>query len=111
MFLPYLQHGLCGNVWTTAPEPPAVMGPSLPLLCLVRRHHVPRGCPSAESGTHEEGLWTQPAALSRPAGGHRSVARAWRLRVPRFPVEQCSTETATLKRCLVQPTGCDQHPK
>jgi hypothetical protein len=31
--------------------------------------------------------------------------------VPLFPVDQCSTETLTLNRCLVQPTCCDQQPK
>jgi hypothetical protein len=32
-----IPHGLCGNIWTTSPEPQAVRGPSLPLLCLVIR--------------------------------------------------------------------------
>ena len=52
MFLPYIQHGLCGNIWTTDPEPQALIGPSLPLIFLVMRHQVSRGCPSAESDTN-----------------------------------------------------------
>ncbi len=56
-----IQHGLCGNIWTTAPEPHRLLGPSLPLTLLVLRHHVPRGCPSTESETHEACLRTQPA--------------------------------------------------
>jgi len=62
------------------------VGLSLPLTGLVMRHQVSGGCPSAESGTNEECLWTQPAAL-RPGRGHRRVSRAWDLRVPLFPVE------------------------
>ncbi len=50
-------------MWTKRPEPQAVIGPSLPLICLVIRHHVSRGCPSPESETHEECPWTQPVAL------------------------------------------------
>ena len=48
----YIQHGLCGRIWTTAPEPYRVIGLSLSLLCLVRRHQGSRGCPSPESGTN-----------------------------------------------------------
>ncbi len=111
MFLPYLPHRLCGSIWTQDPEPHRLLGPSLLLIFLVRRHQVPRGCPSAESETHEECLWTQPAPLRRPGRGHRRVSRTWCLRVPLFPVEHCSTETLILNRCLVQPTGCDQQRK
>ena len=67
MFLPYIQHGLCGNIWTKAPEPDRLIGPFLLLIFLVLCHQVLRGCPSAESDTHEECLRTQPAALRRPA--------------------------------------------
>ena len=102
MLLPDIQHRLCGSIWTQALEPHRVIGLSLSRICLVRRHHVPRGCPSAESGTHEECLRTQPAALRRPGRGHSRVSRAWRLRVPLFPVAHCSTETVTLHRCVVQ---------
>jgi hypothetical protein len=62
-----------------------------------------RGCPSAESDTNWTSHRLEPAVLSRPARGHRRVSRAWRLRVPLFPVEHCSAETSTLNRCLVQP--------
>lgn len=62
-----IQHGLCGNIWTHDPEPYRLIGPSLPLTCLVIRHQVPRGCPSPESDPHEACLRTQPAALRRPA--------------------------------------------
>ena len=47
-----IQPRLCGNIWTTTPEPHAVIGPSLPLPLLVMRHQVPRGCPSTESRTN-----------------------------------------------------------
>jgi hypothetical protein len=59
----YIQRRLCGNIWTTDPEPLALSGPSLPLTFLVIRHQVPRGCPSAESDTHEVCLRTQPAGI------------------------------------------------
>ena len=59
----YLQHGLCGNIWTIAPEPHRLIGLSLSLLCLVIRHQGSCGCPSPESGTHEEGLRTHPADI------------------------------------------------
>jgi len=52
MLLPYTQHGLYGNIWTKCPEPQAMIGRSLPLICLVIRHQGPRGCPSAESDTN-----------------------------------------------------------
>jgi hypothetical protein len=54
MFLPYIyvQHGLCGNIWTNTPEPDRLIGPSLPLICLVMRHQVSRGCPFTESDTN-----------------------------------------------------------
>ena len=48
----YLQHGLCGNIWTIAPEPHRLIGLSLSLIFLVIRHRVPRGCPSPESVTN-----------------------------------------------------------
>jgi hypothetical protein len=68
MFLPYMYSTDCvGNIWTQGPEPLRLIGPSLLLLCLVLRHQVPHGCPSPESGTHEECLRAQPALLSRPA--------------------------------------------
>ena len=66
MLLPYIQHGLCGGIWTKAPEPYRLIGLSLLLISLVIRHQVPRGCSSPESGTHEECRMTQPAALRRP---------------------------------------------
>jgi hypothetical protein len=43
-----------------APEPLALIGPSLSLICLVTRHPVPRGCPSTESDTNWECLWHNP---------------------------------------------------
>jgi hypothetical protein len=51
MFLPYLQPGLWGNIWTTALEPHRLIGPSLSLLCLVSHYPVSRGCPFTESDT------------------------------------------------------------
>jgi hypothetical protein len=39
-------------MWTKRPEPQALIGPSLPLIFLVTRHQVPRGCPSTESETN-----------------------------------------------------------
>jgi hypothetical protein len=68
MFLPYIYSTDCvGNIWTQGPEPLRLIGPSLLLIFLVIRHQVPCGCPSTESGTHEECLRTQPALLRRPA--------------------------------------------
>jgi hypothetical protein len=65
MLLPYIQHGLCGTIWTQAPEPDRVMGRSLSLICLVMHHQGSRGCPSPESGTHEECFRTQPACCEK----------------------------------------------
>ena len=48
-----------------APEPLALIGPSLPLIFLVIRHQGSRGCPSAESGTHEACSRTQPATIEK----------------------------------------------
>jgi len=52
MLLPYIQHRLCGSIWTQDLEPHRLIGLSLSLIFLVMRHQVPRGCPSAESGTN-----------------------------------------------------------
>jgi hypothetical protein len=54
MFLPYIyvQHRLCGNIWTNTPEPDRMIGSSLSLAFLVMRDQVPRGCPFTESGTN-----------------------------------------------------------
>jgi hypothetical protein len=53
MFLPYLYSTDCGeNSWTQGPEPLRLIGPSLPLICLVLRHQGARGCPSTESVTN-----------------------------------------------------------
>ena len=57
MFLPYRYSIDCvGNLWTQGPEPLRLIGPSLLLIFLVLRHQGARGCPSPESGTHEECL-------------------------------------------------------
>jgi hypothetical protein len=79
-----------------------MIGRPLSLTCLVARHQAPRGCPSAESDTHEECLRAQPAASRRPGRGYRSVSRAWRLRRPLFSPHN-GKRTSTLNRCLVQP--------
>ena len=61
----FRQHGLGGNIWTPAPEPLALMGPSLLLTFLVMRHQGSRGCPSPESGTHRECFRIPPACLEK----------------------------------------------
>ena len=53
MFLPYIYSTDCAGIsWTTAPEPLALIGLSLPLTFLVICHQASRGCPSAESDTN-----------------------------------------------------------
>ncbi len=79
-----IQRGLCEEHLDQSPEPQAVIGLSLSLICLVLRHQGPRGCPSAESGTHEECLRTQPAALKRLGRGHRRISRVQCLRALLF---------------------------
>jgi hypothetical protein len=66
MFLPYIYSIDCvENIWTQGPEPLRLIGRSLSLLCLVSRHQVSPGCPSAESDTHEACLRTPPAGLEK----------------------------------------------
>ena len=84
------------------PEPCAVIGSSLPLIFLVIRPQGSRGCPSAESDPNWTGHRLEPAALSRPGRGHRSVSRTWDFRVPLFPAER-HTGTSILNRCLGSP--------
>ncbi len=114
MLLPYIQHGLCGRIWTKAPEPDRVLGPSLLLIVLVIRHQVARGCPSTESETHEECFRTQPAcsekAGMRAQKSFSDVASA-ETTVSLFPAHNVPRDTVILKRCVVQLTCCDQHPK
>jgi len=53
MFLPYIYSVDCvGSIWTQGPEPVRLIGPSLPLICLVIRHQGSRGCPFPESDTN-----------------------------------------------------------
>jgi hypothetical protein len=99
-----------GASWLSDPEPLALIGLSLPLLCLVIRPQVPSSCPSPEAATHEECFRTHPVALRRPEqGGYTRVSRAWRLRAPLFSVEQCCPEPAPLNRCVVPPQAVSSH--
>ena len=111
MFLPYLQRRLCGNSWTKCPEPDRVIGLSLLLLCLGIRHHVPRGCPAAESDPHEECFTTQPAGSEKT--GRRAQQSFSGVAFANAPVSRgtLSMETPTLHRCVVQRTCGDQQPQ
>jgi hypothetical protein len=90
-------------MWTTDPEPSRLIEPSLPLICLVRRHQVSRGCPSPEFDTHAEGLPTHPAGSEwtgrRAQKSFSGATPAGAAVCPENP----SPATVPLKRCLVQP--------
>ena len=99
---PYIPHELGGIIWTKAPEPPRLIGPSLPLTGWVTRHQGPRGCPSPESDPNWEGLRPQPAGIDWT--GRRAQKSFWGVALAGATVSRgtWSTETSTLYRCLVQ---------
>ena len=78
-----------------------MIGLSLSLI-LVMRHQGSRGCPSAESGTHEECLTTQPAGIEKT--GLRAQKRVSGVALAGATVSRgtYSAETSTLYRCVVQ---------
>ena len=111
MFFPYIQPGLWGNIWTNTLEPDRLIGPSLSLICLVIRHQGSCGCPSPESGTHEEGLRTPPACGEQTGRRARKSFSGVAFANATVSCGPCSTATSTLHRCLVQRTCCDPQPQ
>jgi len=104
MFLPSIYSTDCEGISGRTPRAgPIDWTVSLSLTFLVLRHQGARGCPSAESDTHEECLWTQPAGIEKT--GLRAQ-KSFSGVVPTGNAvsrKQHSPETLTLKRCLVQP--------
>lgn len=86
-------------------------GRALPLIFLVIRQHVARGCPSTEPSPSQECFRTQPACgekarlRGRKRGSDGASAEAPGPRTKCFPKNIAPQEV-----CGAAP-GCDQHPK